>query len=365
MPKTTPVAPLDQAPKSLCLLRLSAIGDVTHALPVVETLKARFPDTDITWVVGALEHKLLAGLPGVHFEVFDKEKGWAEIRDLRQRLLAHTDNNGFDTLLHMQVSLRANLVGQAIPARRRIGFDKARSRDFHRWFVHESIPEKPGQHVLDGFMEFARLLGASRPVYQWPVALSESDRAYARQVLSRVTSGPVVVLSPCSSHPLRNWSVANYAWLVDELHKQYHATVLLCGGPSAFEEEMAQAIMSACTTVPLNLTGKDTLKQFFALLKDVDLVISPDSGPAHMASAAGTPVIALHAASNPKRSGPYNFQELAVDAYDQAARKFTGKPAHALPWGAKLEYPGVMELVTQEMVLEKLKLWEDRYLKQR
>jgi len=345
----------------LCVLRLSAIGDVTHALPVVETLKQRFPRTDITWVVGALEHKLLAGLPGVHLEVFDKKKGWAEVRSLRQRLLAHTDQNGFDALLHMQVSLRANLTGRAIPAQRRIGFDKARSRDFHRWFVNESIPDKPGLHVLDGFMQFARLLGADKPVYRWPIALSEGDYRYARQVTNGLKPGPVVVLSPCSSHRLRNWSVANYAWLADYLQDHFQATVLLCGGPSAYEKDTAQAIVSACRSQPVNLTGKDTLKEFFALLKRVDLVISPDSGPAHMASAAGTPVIALHAASNPKRSGPYNFQDLAVDAYDLAARAFKGRRGAELAWGTKLEYPGVMDLVTRDMVVDKLNHWRANY----
>ncbi len=350
-----------QAPASLCLLRLSAIGDVTHALPVVETLKNHFPDTPITWVTGALEHKLLAGLPGIQLEVFNKQKGWKEMARLRQRLRQHTAGRGFDALLHMQVSLRANVVGRFIPARRRIGFDPARARDLHRWFVHESIPEIPGQHVLDGFLEFAKVLGAHKPVYRWPIVLSESDREYARNVLNRTGSGPVVVLSPCSSHRLRNWSVPNYTWLVDYLHRQYRATVLLCGGPSQYERETAQAIAAGCQQPPLDLTGQDTLKEFFALLQQVDLVISPDSGPAHMASAAGTPVIALHAASNPRRSGPYNFQALAVDAYDLAARKFKGKSASELAWGTKLEYPEVMDLVTREMVQEKLLLWQSEY----
>lgn len=347
-------------PQRIALLRLSAIGDVTHAVPVVETLKRRFPETEISWIVGSLEHKLVGGLAGVRFAVFDKKKGVKEIWRLRRQLLKDTAGEGFDVLLHMQVSLRANLLGRAIPARRRIGFDKERSRDLHRLFINESIPANSGQHVLDGFMSFARQLGASELVYRWPVALSENEKAYPEHVFSRLPtgSGPVVVLSPSSSHPLRNWSVTNYAWLVDYLRQEYDARVLLCGGPGKAEQQMAKAIESACQQPPLDLTGQDTLKQFFALLKRVDLVISPDSGPAHMASAAGTPVIALHAASNPRRSGPYNFQHLAVDAYDTAARRFTGKSASELPWGTKLEYPGVMDLVTREMVAEKLQQWQ-------
>ena len=91
-----------------------------------------------------------------------------------------------------------------------------------------------------------------------------------------------------------------------------------------------------------------------ALLERACVLISPDSGPAHMATCAGTPVIGLYAASNPIRSGPYNSRQWCVDRYDAAARKFLGKPAAALPWGRKLEFPGVMDLIEPEAVTERL-----------
>jgi heptosyltransferase I len=99
------------------------------------------------------------------------------------------------------------------------------------------------------------------------------------------------------------------------------------------------------------LIGKDTLKQFLALCKRARLVLTPDSGPMHMANAAGTAVLGLHAASNPARSGPYSDRRWCVDRYDNAARKFRGKPASELPWGTKLEYPDVMELITIDDVI--------------
>ena len=107
-----------------------------------------------------------------------------------------------------------------------------------------------------------------------------------------------------------------------------------------------------------DLIGRDTLKRFLALARRATLVLSPDSGPMHMANAVGTPVIGLHAASNPARSGAYSSREWAVDRYDAAARKFRGVPAAELPWGTKLEYPGVMALIETEAVLETL----DRYV---
>ena len=105
---------------------------------------------------------------------------------------------------------------------------------------------------------------------------------------------------------------------------------------------------------PLDLVGKDTLKQLLALLQRASLVLCPDSGPMHMANAVGTPVLGLHAASNPARSGPYSDRQWCVDRYDAAARKFRRKPADALAWGTKLEYPGVMDLIGVGDVIERL-----------
>ena len=103
-----------------------------------------------------------------------------------------------------------------------------------------------------------------------------------------------------------------------------------------------------------NLIGKDTLKKFLALLKYADAIITPDSGPAHMATGFNTPVLGLHAASNPKRSGPYLSQDWCIDKYNEAAIKFKNKPANELKWGTKLEYDGVMDLISVDDVTSKL-----------
>ncbi len=104
----------------------------------------------------------------------------------------------------------------------------------------------------------------------------------------------------------------------------------------------------------VNLVGKDTLVEFLATLQRATLLISPDSGPAHMATTVGTPVIGLYAATNPARSGPYSSRQWCVDRYDDAARKFMGKPAAKLPWTEKIEQPGVMDLITPADVIERI-----------
>ena len=104
----------------------------------------------------------------------------------------------------------------------------------------------------------------------------------------------------------------------------------------------------------LNLIGKDTLPQLAALLERADLVLSPDSGPVHLANALGTPVIGLHASTWSRRSGPYHSLDLCVDRFAEAALKFRGKPPEELRWGTRIEDAGVMGLIEVDDVLDKL-----------
>ena len=116
---------------------------------------------------------------------------------------------------------------------------------------------------------------------------------------------------------------------------------------------MADAVLAACRHAPLDLTGRDTLKKLLALLSRAQLLLTPDSGPMHMANAVGTKVLGLHAASNPNRSGPYSDRRWCVDKYDEAARKYLGKPASELAWGTKIEKPGVMDLIGVDDAVER------------
>ena len=141
---------MSKFPDSLCIVRLSALGDVTHMLPIIHTLQQHWPSTNITWVIGKVEHKLLGHLPGVEFIVFEKGNGWREYLNLKRTLRDRV----FDVLLLMQVSLRANLLGAVINSKRKIGYDKLRSKDLHGLFVNERIPEQSGEHVVDSFFRF-------------------------------------------------------------------------------------------------------------------------------------------------------------------------------------------------------------------
>jgi heptosyltransferase I len=337
--------------KNICILRMSAIGDVTHVLSLVQALQSVSPNTAITWIIGSLEHKLLKGLPGVEFIVFDKKSGLSGLLDLRKTLAGRS----FDALLHMQVAFRANLVSTCIKAKRRIGYDSARSKDLHGLFINQRIASKAQQHVMDCLASFLQPLGIESQAAKWQIPLSPQDLAFAEHHID--PDHPTLVISPCSSHPLRNWQPERYAAVADYALGEKGFQVLLAGGPSQFEQDFGHQITTAMQHEVENLIGKDTLKQGAALMGGADLVIAPDTGPAHIANAMGTAVIGLYAASNPRRSGPYDNLDLCVDKYDQAARKFRQKPASELKWGYKLEYPGVMDLIEVADVTARIDQW--------
>lgn len=326
----------------MCLLRLSALGDVTHVVPLVRTLQAARPDTPIHWIIDKAGHKLLDGLPGVTFHAYDKKSGMAGVKELRREL----PSGRFEALLQMQVAFRANLLSAFIPADRRIGYDRSRSKDLHGLFINERIPDRPGIHVLDAIGSFCEPLGLRQTEVSWDLAVPPSAHEWAAAQWQD-DGRPVLMISPCSSHVRRNWYADRYAAVANHA-AQRGWQVVLCGGRSELERSMADAIQAQLQTPALDLVGKDTLKQLPALLARANLVMTPDSGPMHIANAMGTKVLGLHAASNPHRSGPYSDRRYCVDRYDDAARKYLGKQAADLKWGTKIEFDEVMELITVE-----------------
>ena len=261
-------------------------------------------------------------------------------------------NRKFDVLLCAQVSMRANIISMLIQATHKLGYDTARSKDFHSLFMNKRIPAVSEQHVLDSFFSFIEYFGLNDREMYWGYNIPNDAHDFAKQHLA--TEKLNVIISPCSSHPQRNWSTERYAAVADYAIQKYNAQVILCGGPSAIEKQTGIDIEHKMDYKVLNLIGKDTLKKFLALLQGADVIITPDSGPGHIATGLNIPVIGLFAASNPKRSGPYLSQKWCVDKYDDAARLFKNKPASQIKWGTKLEYEGVMNLIDVNEVTHKL-----------
>ena len=340
----------DTPPESLCILRLSAIGDITHVLPIVRTLQSVWTTTKITWIIGKTEAALISDIEGIEFIIFDKNDGWKAYKKLHSTL----SGRRFTVLLHMQAALRASIASLMIRADTKIGFDKTRSRDFQYLFTDTSISGVPRVHVIDTFFQFLQTLGINEQVLHWDIPVSKQDIAFAKQALGNKTT---LVINPCTSvraNNWRNWDIERYAAVIDYAAINFDLNIVLTGGPAKEEREFGEAIADLAHTQVNNLIGKSSLKQLQAILSAARVVITPDTGPAHMAAAAGVPVIGLYASSNPHRTGPYSSLRWTINKYPQALQKSYQLNEDSATWGKRVRDHNVMELIEINDVTDKL-----------
>jgi heptosyltransferase I len=337
-----PYLAVQSKPQNICVVRLSAIGDTCHALAVIRRLQDNWPDAAITWIIGKTEAALMAGIDDVELIIFDKSKGRHAYDDMQRQF----EGRRFDAALCMHASMRVNLLCRALPSDIRLGYDKARARDFQWLFTNQRVPPAAEQHVLDAMMSFATAIGATEHPLRWDLPLSTAALQFAAQHTD--SAQPTVVISPCSSQRsrnFRNWSVGHYTAVIRHLQEQHDCRVLLTGGNSDLEKEYGQALCGDATPGLENLVGHSSLTELAALISAADLVICPDSGPAHIATAVGTAVIGLYATSNPERTGPYLSRDLTVNRYPDALRQYLGKDVSRVRWGARVRHPEAMELI--------------------
>jgi len=335
---------------SVCVLRLSAIGDVCNAVAAIQALQKTHPKAKITWIIGRIEHSLLEGMPGIEFVVFDKRQGKQALAEFKQTMKGRE----FDVLLHMQVALRASLLSRHIKAKRRIGFDRVRSKELQRWFINERIRPRAQAHVLEGFFDFVIQLGVSTDAEHsptWNIPVRDTDQAHIDQWVTPDTSALVIV--PAASNQERNWIAERYAQVADHA-SQKGFQVFVCGGPTDAEKRLADTISSFCRMPVTNLVGHTSLKQLLCLLGRAQLVVCPDTGPAHMAVSQGTPVIGLYGHSNPARTGPYLFQHWVVETYHTHLAHQTGKDAQSNVWGKRVKGDHVMADISVNAVIARL-----------
>lgn len=340
-------------PREIAIVMLSALGDAVHVLPVVTALKRAWPDTRITWLIQPVPHRLALHHPGVNeFMLFRRRRGadaWRSYAELRRALAGRR----FDLVLNLQVYMKAGLITGMMPSDVKIGFDRKRARDLNWLFTTHRIPPRPLGHVQDAYFEFLEYIGVEPHPADWNITFSVEERAAQHDFFTGLAR-PVCALVVGTSKPQKNWMPERYAQVIDVLTHDHGMRCVLVGGPSPVERHAAARIRELTKSSVVDALGDDVGRMMW-LLDGADLVISPDTGPLHIARALERPAIGLYGYTNPKRYGPYRmFEDLVVDGYARG-------PDEDYP--PSMEYrPEGMARVTVERVLDRVEHALARYL---
>ena len=301
--------------KNILVVKLSAIGDVIHALPVSYAIKERFPEAHLTWVVEKPAHPILEGNPYIDdIILFEKAKfrsigGFLrEYPPLRRRLRARS----YDVSLDLQGLFKSAAIVWNAGARQRVG--TANMREGAHLVSRPIRGAHAEGHIVERYLDVARALGCTVDEVRFPVAVSERDREAAETLLARegVQEGRAFVAFAIGANwPNKRWPVKYFAVLADWLYGEKLIPVLVGGG--RLDESLVCDIEALTEVPPINLVGRTSLKELAHIFKRADLVLGGDTGPVHLAAGLGTKTVMLMGPTDANGNGPYGQQENAME----------------------------------------------------
>lgn len=292
--------------KNILIVKLSAIGDVIHALPVAHALKKKYPQARITWVVEKPAYELLTNNPDIdEIIVFDKPKfkslsglltnGYQFSKELKTRK--------FDLAIDLQGLFKSAVVSYVSGALKRLVYCNARELSH---LVGEKIcGENAEGHVVDRYLDVARYLGCRADEVCFPIHITESEENKTIAIAKNAgfcLDNPYVVLAPGTNWPSKCWPPLYFAKLADRLYRDNIIPVII-GGPN--DQRLAAEITAHTKIPPIDLTGKTTMKQLAYIIKKSQAFVGGDTGPMHLAVAVEAQVVTLFGPTDPNRNGPY------------------------------------------------------------
>jgi heptosyltransferase I len=307
---------------NILIIKLSAIGDVVQTLPALEAIKKTYPDSSITWVVEEAAADILIGHPLINTLLISRRKTWlrmlndphAAIRGVAYLAKFFRDLRRirYDIAIDFQGLLKSGVIIGFARAKRKIGFDRTREHAYR--FLNERLPAYDKEkHALQRYLDVARYLGAVDPSPACTLPI-EQERLKMKQRIStiRPSGRPLVVVNPIARWKTKLWPEKHFADLADNLKTEKSAVVVFTGSPQ--DRILNDRIISMMHSHAHNWAGETSLKELAALASLADVFITTDTGPMHLAAAAGAKVLALFGPTAPWRTGPYGEGHIIVRA---------------------------------------------------
>jgi heptosyltransferase-1 len=310
--------------RHLAIVKLSALGDIVHALPVAGALRARWPTSRLTWIVERRHAAVLRGHPALDEVVTVDTHAWrragqpqalvaaaAAMLDTRRRLRAAA----IDTVLDLQGLVKSGLVSRATGAPARVGFARGRERPAALFLTRRVTPPPAARHVVDQYLALAEAVGADRPArVEFPLPVDPAaeaaiDAFFAARHLPPRTR--VVVLNPGAGRPGKRWPIDRFAALAGHLARRSRVLVLWGPGEEAGAQAIAGDLPGVVPAPPTDLGG------LLAVVRRASVVVAGDTGPLHLAAAAGVPCVGLFGPTSGVRNGPYGDGHTVIQSPDR------------------------------------------------
>ncbi|MFN0122524.1 MAG: glycosyltransferase family 9 protein [Blastocatellia bacterium] len=306
----------------ILIVKLGSIGDVVHTLPALAALRRAYPRAHIAWAVeSGGPAKLLRDNPCLDDLLVLNMRGWrktlAEGQTRGEITAAIRRLRGFDLALDFQGLLKSAAIARLSGAPRRIGFARAALREpASAWLLTETVNVDDSDQIIRKNLQLVRALGIEPgDHFEFPIALAPEDEQFAEQQLS-AHNGALAIINPGGGWPTKLWNTAGFAAIADRLREQYGLPSVITYGPG--EQALAESVAAASRTgaQPLDTT----LKQFFALARRARLFVGGDTGPLHLAAAAGAPILGIYGPTPARRNGPFAPDDIVVERFDLDCR---------------------------------------------
>jgi lipopolysaccharide heptosyltransferase I len=304
----------------ILLVRLGALGDIVHAIPVAAALRRAFPAVRIDWLVSARHRAILDLVP-----IIDRRLVWgtdpsptfggtswlAAIRELRQAR--------YDVAIDLQGLIKSAVLARSSGAARVIGFSARYAREgLARLFYTEAVdPGRGGsfdagetRHIVQLNLLLLGPLGVTVAKPEFPIEPVESGAA---RWANEQSNGRYALVNPGAAWPNKRWPPARLAAVASALRDRHALTSIVLWGPG--EEALARAVVDESHGAAV-LSPRTTIGDLVALARGATIMISGDTGPTHIASAVGTPLVGLYGPTRPARNGPLSPLDVAVSRDD-------------------------------------------------
>jgi heptosyltransferase-1 len=292
-------------PERVCIIKPSSLGDVVHASPILAALRARWPAAHLSWVVNHPFREVLEGHPALdELIVHDrsKERGGALGISGTSRLFRKLARGRFDLTIDLQGLLRSALMTAATAAHVRVGM--ADAREGARWFYTDRVDaSRLRLHAVERVRRVAAAFGATVPEPQFSLASAGEHARWASELLGPLPR-PRIVLNLGAQWLTKRWPPEHFAEIARRASARFGAGLIAVG--SASDRSLVEALVRHAAPLPiLDLCGRTSLHQLAALCVASDLLISNDTGPLHLAAAAGARVVGIYTCTDPLLTGPF------------------------------------------------------------